>query len=329
MDLYRFIAKKLKIKSASLHDLAIHCGCSKSTLYRILKGTQPFPEPTQQKIAAFFSFTSPEETQFELLCRNSNADDALRYSQKSIQHFLHGDHNFQEFAFIFYHHDKFFRTFEEMLAMLMQEMNFVGHINMRIINCLEPGLFSQLSRTLSKANPSIVIQVDHVFALEETNHMLLPLLDCIWPVLGHSSYENQYYIANSSGCALLQDSILLECSSFEDPSLSASYLFASLPGGFAQCHQITDNDLFSFFRKQFYAQKSLCTYQLEYDVLSSLPENPSSSDFSCSRTGLAAYLYPQSFVIQNHSFFCQFTEKSLLEAFQNYFESTSNETLLI
>lgn len=261
-NLYEFIHTYTKKQKIRLDDLAQHCGFSRSTMYRYMRGQLDMPPDVEQRIADILQLNAKDRTELHRLI-DLSGDDSISQARAALDTF-------------FFHHvaaqtapsqtqtqtdalltcyqrgDRYLRTLEELTAALLQyatKENFSCHV--WVYNCttddIWPQLFPALDALLRSSDNAAVT---HLFQIDEKHvgQNISKFLH-ILPMLYHTQYRSCTATADSSGLqTLFHHFVLFSCSfSVLGKTKQRSFAVSFQEGGLSPCLSFQDRDTLHFF----------------------------------------------------------------------------------
>lgn len=261
---YSFITAKCKERDMKIEDLQRALGFSRSTLYRLMKGIHEITKEFEPQFVKALNLDVSEALEFSRLISQSVHDRSLIESRYEIDKFLFCSQQETvepiDIELVFYNNDRYLRTLREVFSLILSYRDKPGlKGTMKIVNCLDSNLFSQLSQFMQRMfSEGWNVDVEHFVGLSEDDYLQNAVSFVhIFPLISHDQY-NLFYRETKSEDMLLDDSILMSLSFEENGQPHTQYLSLSFfEQGLPECILFSDPYMFLFLDKYYVNLKHL------------------------------------------------------------------------
>jgi len=197
MDINTYLKGKLKERNLQLEELIARSGSSKSTIYRVMTGTQKPSEKLTAKIIQILKLNYKEQKELLYYFSISNMDEYVIEAREALYDFLFKEKVGQvdKIELVYYDDEKYIRTYNNILESILevsQKDNF--SCEFKLINCISNSIIVPLSDLVSElmANKS-EYTVEHLVNFSTYDYKNnINVLSNIIPLLTVDHYSLKY-----------------------------------------------------------------------------------------------------------------------------------------
>lgn len=280
MTINTYLKAKLKERNLHLEDLVSQSGSSKSTIYRIMTGTQKPSIKLRNKIIEILDLNYAEQQEFLYYISIIDVDDNIIEAREAVYNLLFNKKTSQpnQIELIYYDNEKYIRTFDNILENVLEaskKPNF--SCNIKLINCVLDDVIYPLSAAIEalSSNKS-QYTFDHLinFSTHDYKENIKALASII-PLLTLENYSLKYSEEKRvTKYGFFHDFVLLEYSYEEkDKSTKEMNLYITfLPNNLSACYVVHNNEhnILDFFERNYNSLQE--NYQSALDGRKTLTE---------------------------------------------------------
>lgn len=253
-----FLKKKLSDRNLELDKFASLCKTSKSTIYRLMKGSQKPSLKLEEKIFEILNLTTSEKQEFRYLSSVLNVEGELLLTRKEISNFFLKpyveDEDSTEIELVYYDGEKYIKTFKKILEDIYSystQPEFTCKIKM--VNCCNYKVLNPIYSTFCKFTNVKSVTIQHLINFSKSySKENITVLKKIIPLISLGFYSVNYCENNFTNGAF-NDFMLLDYEYHDesDKKVKKSLCIFFLKTGLSECFVVKDDNLKDFFERAY------------------------------------------------------------------------------
>ena len=261
MDINTYLKGKLKEKNLRLEDLITGSGASKSTIYRVMTGTQKPSKTLEKKIISILNLNYTEQQELLYYFSISDVDENIIESREAVYNLLFNKETKspKKIELIYYDKEKYIRTFEYILDKVIEASKLSDFsCQFKVINCIQGDVIHPLAKAATSllANAS-QYTIEHLinFSTHDYKENINTLAN-ILPLLTFENYSLKYQEEeNVSKHGFFHDFMAVNYSYHKsDGSCEVVNLYITfLPNNLSACYVVKENqeNTLDFFERNY------------------------------------------------------------------------------